>query len=119
MSNSNQVTGRVFINVNGARLASKEGAKLNIGGVSRTGVAGDSGVHGYSEKTEISFIEGTLSHKADTDMTAIAAWNNETATFKTDTGQTWLLRNAWNAKPPELSKGEISIRIEGMSCERA
>lgn len=119
MANPNQVTGRVFITVNGARLASKEGAKLDMGGVTRTGVAGDSGVHGYSEKTEIPFIECTISHKADTDMVALAAWANESATFQTDTGQTYLLRNAWLAKPPELSKGEISLRLEGVSCERA
>jgi hypothetical protein len=119
MSNPNQVTGRVFITVNGSRLASKEGAKLNMGGVSRTGVAGDSGVHGYMEKTEIPYIEGTISHKANTDMVALAAWANETATFQTDTGQTFLLRNAWLAKPPELSKGEISLRIEGVTCEQA
>lgn len=117
--NPNQVTGRVFITVNGARLASKEGAKLDFGGVTRTGVAGDSGVHGYTEKTEIPFIEATLSHKADTDLVVIAAWANESAMFQTDTGQTYLLRNCWLAKPPELSKGEISIRLEGMSCERA
>lgn len=119
MSNPNQVTGRVFITVNGSRLASKEGAKLNLGGVSRAGVAGDTGVHGYSEKTEIPFIECTISHKADTDLVALAAWANETAVFQTDTGQTYLLRNAWQSKPPELSKGEISLRLEGITCERA
>jgi hypothetical protein len=119
MPNKNQVTGRCFITVSGTRQASKEGAKLHIGGVSRTGVAGDSGVHGYTEKTEIPFIEFTISHKADTDMVALAAWTNETATFQTDTGQTYLLRNAWMAKPPELSKGEVSLRLEGMSCEKA
>lgn len=119
MSNPNQVTGRVFITVNGSRLASHPGAKLNLGGVSRTGVAGDTGVHGYSEKTEIPFIECTISHKADTDLVALAAWANETAVFQTDTGQTHLLRNAWQAKPPELSKGEIALRLEGITCERA
>ncbi len=119
MTNPNQVTGRCFVNVSGVRLATKEGAKLNTGNPDRTGIAGDSGVHGYSEKTTIPFIECVVSHKADTDMTAMNAWVNETTTFKTDTGQTWLLRNAWLAKSTELSKGEVSLRIEGMSCERA
>lgn len=119
MGSSNQVTGRCFVTVNGMRLASKEGAKLNTGGVSRTGVAGDSGVHGYTEKTEIPFIEATISHKGDTDLTAMNAWVNETTTFQTDSGQTWLVRGAWLAKPTELSKGEVQLRIEGMSCERA
>lgn len=119
MGNPNQVTGRVFITVDGSRLASKEGAKLDLGGVSRTGVAGDSGVHGYTEKTEIPFIECTISHKGDTDLEALAAFNNESVTFQTDTGQTYLLRGAWLAKPPELSKGEVQLRFEGMSCERS
>ncbi len=119
MANPNQVTGRVFVSVDGSRLASKEGAKLDFGGVSRTGVAGDSGVHGYTEKTEIPFIECTISHKADTDLSALAAFNNESVTFQTDTGQTYMLRSAWLAKAPELSKGEVSLRFEGISCERA
>lgn len=119
MANPNQVTGRVFIMVDGVRLASKEGAKLNLGGVSRTGVAGDSGVHGFSEKTEIPFVECAISHKGDTDLEAIAAFNDETVIFQTDTGQTYTLRNAWLAKPPELTKGEVQLHFEAMDCERA
>lgn len=118
MANPNQVTGRVFITVNGVRQASKEGAKLDFGGVSRTGVAGDSGVHGYQEKTEIPFIECTISHKADTDVVMMSKWANESVIFQTDSGQYYKLMNAWLAKPPELSKGEMSLRFEGMSCER-
>jgi hypothetical protein len=119
MVNPNQVTGRVFITVNGVRQQSKEGAKLNMGGVARDDVVGDSGVHGYSEKTVAPSIECTISHKANTDMVAIANWANETATFQTDTGQTFLLRNAWLSKPPELSKGEISLHLSGVTCEPA
>ena len=119
MANANQVTGRVFISINGTRMASKEGAKLNMGGVSRTGVAGDSGVHGYSEKTEIPFIECTISHKGDTSLQAFQNFTAETVSFQTDTGKLYTLRNAWNAKAVELTKGEVSLRLEGMSCEEA
>ena len=119
MANPNQVTGRVFVTVNGQRLASKEGAKLDIGGVTRTGVKGDTGVHGYMEATEIPFIECTISHMAATDLEAIAAFSMESVVFQTDTGQTYSLSQAWLAKPPELSKGEVQLKFEGITCVRS
>jgi hypothetical protein len=119
MANPNQVTGRVFITVSGTRLASKEGAKLDFGGISRAGVAGDTGVHGYTEKTEIPYVECTISHKGDTSLAALQAFTNESVMFQTDTGKTYSLRSAWLAKSLELSKGEVSVRFEGLTCEEA
>lgn len=115
--NPNQVTGRVFVKINGDRQNSKEGAKLDFGGVSRTGVKGDNGVHGFSESTEIPYIECTISHKGDTSLAALQKLTNETITFETDSGKRYVLRNAWTAKSLELSKGEVSLRFEGLTCE--
>ena len=119
MANPNQVTGRVFVTVNGQRLLSKEGAKLDLGGVTRTGVKGDTGVHGYIEATEVPFIECSISHTASTDLEAISAYSMESVVFQTDTGQVYSLTQSWLAKPPELSKGEVHLRFEGMTCVRS
>jgi Phage tail tube protein len=45
-----QVTGRVFISLNGKRIRSKEGASLELGGIAREAAASDAGVDGHTEK---------------------------------------------------------------------
>ena len=60
------LTGRVYITVKGQRLRSEPGASLkNAGGLSREGVAADTGVGGYVDKVEIPEISCSLLHGAD------------------------------------------------------
>lgn len=116
---ANKVTGRVFISVNGERMRSKEGAKLNIGGAEREAVVGDDSIHGYTEKLTAPSIEATFSHMADTDLKKLADLTDASVQFECDTGRVYVLRNAWNAKPPELSKGEVGVLFNGLSVEEA
>lgn len=114
---ANKVTGRVFISINGARIRSKEGAKLNLGGAEREAVVGDDSIHGFTEKLTPPSIECTMSHMADTDLKAISDLTDASVQFEADTGRVYVLRNAWSAKPPELSKGEVGLLFQGLSCE--
>lgn len=116
---ANQITGRAYVSLNGRRLASKEGAKLGFGGIERTGVAGDTGVLGYTEKTVVPYIECTIAHKADTVLKDFQDATDVSVTFESDTGKVYVLRNAWNAKPIELDTGEIALRFEGLSVEES
>lgn len=115
----NQLTGRVFIAVNGQRLRSKPGAKLNIGGVERSTVTGDSGVHGYAEKTVAPTLECSVSHGGDTSLTEMAAWKDVSIAFETDTGKVYQLRDAWLKTPPELTagEGEVALKFDAIGCE--
>lgn len=113
-----QLTGRVFINVPPVgRLGSKEGAKLGFGNPSRTGVTGDTGVLGFTEKTEIPFVECTIAHHGKVSLKALADITEAQISFDTDTGKSYILGGAWCAKSLELDKGEVSLRFEAMSCE--
>jgi hypothetical protein len=111
------LTGRAFITVAGRRLASKEGAKLGLGNMERTGVLGDAGVLGYQEKPSIPYVECTIVHDAGTSLTEFANMIDVVVSFDTDTGKSFVIRNAWNAKVLEMDKGEVALRFEGMSCE--
>ena len=117
MANQNQVTGRVYVSVNGKRLKSKEGAKLSFGGVERESVTGDVGVIGYSEKTKAPEIECTIAHMGDTSLQELNDFVDGSVQFQTDTGKTYQLRNAWCAGGLELDKGEVKLKFGGMSCE--
>lgn len=44
-----------------------------------------------------------------------------TVTFEADTGQTWVLRNAWTEKPAEITAqegGKVPFRFVGMTCKK-
>lgn len=110
-------TGRVYITVGGRRLKSKEGAKINIGGPERTGEVGDAGVLGYTEKDTIPFVECVIKHDSDTSLREFQAMTDVTISADTDSGRSYVYRNAWFAKGNEIDKGEVSLRFEAMSCQ--
>lgn len=111
-----QVTGKVYITINGMRLRSKEGAKLNTGGIEREPAMSDSGVDGYSEKTAAPQVDCTINHTADVSLQEIQNFKDGTLTFETDTGAIFTLKDAWCAKPPELTKGEVSLVFQATEC---
>lgn len=106
-----QVTGIVFVKVNGDLLRSKEGAKLMLGGKERTAQTGHS-VYGYSEKVVPSQVECTISHLADTDLNALNDTVDATVTFETDTGVVYTVPNSFLTKPPELTGGDGDVALE-------
>lgn len=114
-----QVTGRVFISLGGKRLRSKEGATLNIGGESREAVVGDDSVHGFTAKLNAPSVDCAISHTADTSLKELQAITDTTLLFETDTGKTYTLSHAWVSNPPELSKGEVKLKFEAVSCEES
>lgn len=112
-----QVTGRVFITVAGQRLASKEGAKLIMGGFDRDPVVADAGVVGYSEKIVPPGVECTIVHTAATSLEALRNITNASLSFDTDTGRSFVLAGAWCAKAVELEKGEVKLSFGGLDCK--
>lgn len=109
-----QVTGRVFISVNGKRIRSKEGARLNMGGPKREAAVSDAGVDGFSESVSVPRIECKISHTADTSLKEFQDFKDGTVVFETDTGKVYTMTGAWNADPPMLQKGEIDLAFEGV-----
>lgn len=111
------LTGRAFITIGGRRLASKEGAKIDIGAMERTAVILDSGVGGYTEKLTVPYVECTVAHDASTSLAEFGDMVNVGVNFDTDTGRSFVLNNAWRAGKIEMTNGDVSLRFEGMSCQ--
>lgn len=110
-----QVTGRVFISLGGLRLRSKEGAKLDTGGIKRDPVVSDAGVDGFTETVVPPQIDCKISHTADTSLTDIHAYKG-TVTFETDTGRIYTLYEGFSMTPPVLEKGEVTAQFSGTQC---
>lgn len=110
-----QVTGRVFLSLNGERIRSKEGAKLETGGLEREAAVSDSGVDGYMEKQTAPKVTAKINHTSKTSLTDIHAFKG-TLTFETDSGRVYTLIEAWSAKPPTLEKGEVDLEFGAVEC---
>lgn len=111
-----QLTGRVFITLNGQRIRSKDGASLDIGGVSREAAMSDSGVDGFTETTAPPQVECKVNHSADMALKDFQDFKDGTLVFETDTGKVFTIRSAWSAKPPRLVKGEVDLTFQGVEC---
>jgi hypothetical protein len=113
-----QVTNKVLIYLNGVLRESKNGATLTTGGTAREPVISDNKVVGYTESIEAPGIEATFIHTADVSLQDFNDFKG-TATFQMDTGITWVIQEAWSAGNAKLSKGEITVTIQGVKAEQA
>lgn len=114
-----QVLGRVTVKVDGQTILTDKGAKLNTGGVSRKVVEGDT-VHGYAEEVKAPYVECQASITADTSLSDFNDVTDATVTFECDTGQIYVIRNAWLEEPAEITGGEggkMPLKFVGMSCQ--
>jgi hypothetical protein len=119
---SNQRTGRAFIYVNGALYESMDGAKLTDPmGVTRDALIIAGGVAGYTETDVVPKISATFADGQGLSLQAIAALVNETITFKTDSGKSYVLRNAFYMSGMELNvsggKGAVAVVFGGKKCD--
>ncbi len=111
-----QVTGRVFIALNGQRIRSKEGASLDVGGLKRDAQTSDAGVDGFSEAVAVPRVECKINDTADIRVEDLRNFRDGTLVFETDTGKPYTLNTAWIAEPPKLTKGEWELKFEAVEC---
>lgn len=117
---SMQRLGRAYIKVDGRLLETNKGAKIDLGGVERQPVVGNNTVHGYSEQPKPSTLECEISVGPNTSVADMAKITDATITFEADTGQTWVIRNAWLTEPPVVNDaegGKVALKFAGPPAE--
>lgn len=108
-----QVTGILKLYIDGKMMRTKPGAKFKVGGKKREAVSGHS-VYGFAEEVVHSELDCTIAHMSDTDAVAISGYIEQTLKVETDTGQTYIVKNAWVSEPCELSSGgDMSLKMMG------
>ena len=107
-----QVTGTVFITIDGEQVQSKPGASLMFGGFERTAVVTNDRVSGYTETPVAAEVEFTLAHRSDTDVIGLRDLRNATVMFGSDTGKLYMVANAFTTTPPRLSGGEGDLEMK-------
>ncbi len=101
-----QKMGRAFIKMDGSMLETLPGATLKIGGFARNTVVGSNAVLGYSESPEAAELECQISLGAGIALEDFRQAKAVTITFEADTGQTYIMSEAWLTESPSITQGD-------------
>lgn len=116
---ANRIAGVAYWKVDGRQLAVRGNLTVMPSSVQRSGIAGQDGVHGYSETPLVPHIEGDVSLLEGTSVEDIDTVTDATITAELANGSVYVLRNAWRAEFSEINSkdGQFKVRFEGMSCD--
>lgn len=108
--------GVAYIYANGRQLPLRGNMTVSITKFERTGIAGQDGVHGYSEMPRVPFIEVDISKLGDVSVEELDGITEATVTAEAADGTTYILKEAWTAGVREVNtaEGSVRVRFEGM-----
>ncbi|MCM2318060.1 MAG: phage tail tube protein [Pseudomonas sp.] len=109
--------GRATITFNGQRLASREGATLNLGGTSRTPETLDDGTVGYYESTVAPELTCNVPLRADLPVEALRKLSDANVVFESDTGLSWVIREAFTVDAISVGR-EVQLKFSGQPAEQ-
>lgn len=114
---SEQVTGKVKIRIDGGIVESENEATMDPGGTPR-----EPSAHGgktyYTESDSAPSLKFKVLLTKDVDVIEIGTWKNKTATFIADTGQRYLMRNAFTVNVIEHGTTSADVEMSGDRAEK-
>lgn len=115
-----QRLGSALITADGLVLETLPGASIDIGGKERKPVVGSNSVHGFAEVTKEAMVECEISVGPETSLEQIRSMTDVTINFQCDTGQAYIVRNAFVVDTLKLTEGEggkVPIKFAGPPAE--
>lgn len=111
------VAGVLSFQLDGTTYRMKGTWTYNEGQVKREGIVGADGPHGYSEKPQMPFIEGTITDGRSLVLKDLTTFDGGTCTLHMRNGKVFVLRDAWQAGDGtvDTDESEIEVRFEGLS----
>lgn len=107
----------IKIRVDGKEYPTLEGGTFKKNGKTRETVTGDE-VHGYTETAVPASISVQVPANHQTDFEDINDHTNVTIEVEIDTGQIYMMRNAWNTNPVELTGGNFTLEYMAKTAEK-
>lgn len=98
--------GIISLQVGGVGQDCKGDATYDLGNPERSAIVGTSGVHGYSEKPKVAYVEVELTDRGDLDVSALENTTDKTVTLVLANGKTIMLPRAYYAGKGEHNSGE-------------
>jgi hypothetical protein len=122
MADPNHIGGIGSLKVDGRQLSIRTTLSISNNIWTRSGVGGPDGTHGYIAETHVPYIEAEISNRPRFfTMEELTRITNSTIVASLENGETWTLRNAWQAGDLELDAiaGTLTVRFEGLDCYRS
>lgn len=113
--------GRADIDYDGKKVGTLPGASLDIGGLERKEVVLNDGSVGYTETPKASELECEVPISPNTPVEDMDNLAGATVTFRCDTGQTWMVRNAFRKTTLKFAAkdgGPMKVVIAGNKAEK-
>ncbi len=117
MANPRKVWGQTRIRANGQQMDCEGKSTLEMGGVVRSAVAADHKAGFFSESTESSKITCMVLVTPGVSIDEMRRWDDITATFECDTGQTFVVNHGYVADNISISEGKATLVIQGPPAE--
>jgi hypothetical protein len=116
MAANRRVGGLLFVKVNGQLLQAKGAFDYNFGVDKKEAVVGADGVHGFMQKPQVPFVEGSITDSDELDVQTLFETRDATVTLELANGKVFVLEEAWFAGDGQgnTEEGEISVRFEGI-----
>lgn len=111
MANPNQVLGQAKIKVDGMIIETDGQATLELGGSNREDVPGDYQAGNFRESTAPSKLDCSILIKRGVSLTGLREIDNATVTFEADTGQTYIIRNAYVSETISAGQGDGKAKV--------
>lgn len=114
-----QFLGRATIRVNGQVIETNKGAALDLGGTKRNPIVTGRLV-GYAEETVAATIECETSLAKGQTLQQLRDLVEATVVFECDTGQTYVVRNAFLTDTPTMKDGDggnVALKFAGPAAE--
>ena len=114
-----QFLGRATIRANGQVIETAKGASLDIGGVKRNPVVVGRLV-GYAEETVPAMVECETSLRPGMSLASLRNLTGATIIFECDTGQRYVIADAFITDAPTLRDGEggqVALKFAGPGAE--
>ena len=119
MASPNRVGGIINFTIDGNQIFARGNFKVTPGTVKREGIAGQDGVHGYTEMPIVPGIEGDLTTVQSQSLAALEGITDSTITAQLANGKTYVLSQAWTEAAFEIdtAEGKFGAKFQGMSCD--
>lgn len=105
-----RIAGVAYVKVDGTQYALRGNLTVSPSPTERAGIAGQDGVHGFSENPRVPYIEGDFSLMRDLSVEAVDAIEDATVQAELANGKTYVGRNCWCKSALELNTHEGMMR---------